>query len=145
MIEVMQLKEATQQAVDELTALGRTLHDDDRTMMLADLTELVRDDTAILMVVKDNGHIIGMATLYLILKIGKYNSLLEDVIVDSAYRGQGLGEKLVRAVIDAGKSRGITSVTLTSRPERVAAHKLYEKIGFKTKETDVFKLDVSML
>ena len=140
MIEIVQLKDATQKAVDELVVLGRELHSDERTMTLAALEELVHDDTAILMVVKDDDRIIGMATLYSILKIGKHNSLVEDVIVDSRYRGQGLGEKLVRTLIDAGKARGITSVTLTSRPERVAAHKLYEKIGFVMKETDVFKL-----
>jgi ribosomal protein S18 acetylase RimI-like enzyme len=145
MIEITELKEATQRAADELVMLGRALHSDERTMTLVELEELVQDDTAILMVVKDDAHIVGMATLYIIPKVGRRNSLLEDVIVDAAYRGQGLGEKLVRAVIEAGKTRGVTSITLISRPERVVAHKLYEKLDFKVKETDVFKLDLGML
>ena len=140
MVEVIPLKEATQQALDELNALSHELHDDDRSATMQDLGQLVKDETAILFVVRDGEKIIGMASLYLIPKIGSKTSLLEDVIVDSKYRGQGLGEKLVRAVVDEAKKRGLKSISLSSRPVRVAAHKLYEKVGFQKKETDVFKL-----
>jgi ribosomal protein S18 acetylase RimI-like enzyme len=140
MIQVGQLKKATPNAVEELIALGRDLHSDERTMSLADLEEILRDDSAICMVVQDDGRIIGMATLYIIPKIGSKNGLLEDVIVSSEYRGQGLGEKLVRSLLEVAKTRHVKSISLTSRPVRVAAHKLYEKLGFKKKETDVFKL-----
>lgn len=144
MIEVRQLNEATQQAVDELVALGRELHSDQRAMSLGELNELVSDDSAILMTIKDEEHIVGMASLYIIPKVGSRNGLLEDVIISSKYRGQGLGEKLVRTLIEEGKKRNVKSITLTSRPvpERAAAHKLYEKLGFVEKKTDVFKLSL---
>ena len=140
MIEVVQLSKATKQGVEELVALGRNLHDDARSMSLEELEELIRDASAILLTLQDDGRIIGMASLYIIPKIGSRNALLEDVIVSEKYRGQGLGEKLVRALIEIGKTRHVKSISLTSRPVRVAAHKLYEKLGFQKKETDVFKL-----
>ncbi|HUO56517.1 MAG TPA: GNAT family N-acetyltransferase [Candidatus Paceibacterota bacterium] len=134
------LKTATQQAVDELVALGRALHEDERTMTFEQLEALVEEKMIIVMTIVDNEHIVGMGTLYIIPKIGKTNGLVEDVIVDERYRGQGLGEKLTRAIIEEAKKRGLNSITLTSNSNRVAAHKLYEKVGFVKKETDVFKL-----
>ena len=140
MITIERLVEATPRAVEELIALGRDLHSDDRTMSIADLEEILRDDSAICMVVLDNGRIKGMATLYIIPKFGSKNRLLEDVIVSSEYRGQGLGEKLVKSLIEEAKARRVRSISLTSRPVRVASHKLYQKLGFEKKETEVFKL-----
>jgi ribosomal protein S18 acetylase RimI-like enzyme len=142
MIKIEQLKMATPVAVEELIVLGRELHSDERKMSREELEEILRDDSAILMTVQDDGHIIGMASLYVIPKIGSRNALLEDVIVSTKYRGQGLGEKLVQALIDIAKVRRVKSISLTSRPVRIAAHKLYEKLGFKIKETDVFKLSL---
>jgi ribosomal protein S18 acetylase RimI-like enzyme len=140
MIEIFELKQATQQIVDELVTLGRALHEDERTMTLQELEDLIADQTAVVIVAQDGGYIIGMATLYFFQKIGSRTSLLEDVIVDSRYRGQGLGEKLVQAIIEVARSRKVKTISLTSRPVRVAAHKLYEKLGFKIKETTVFKI-----
>jgi phosphinothricin acetyltransferase len=140
MVEIVQLKEATEQAVEELVALGRELHSDKRSMSFAELQELVGDESAVLMTVQDNGHIVGMATLYIIPKIGRRNALFEDLIVDSKYRGQGLGVQLMQSVIDAAKQRNVNSITLLSSAHRVAAHSLYEKLGFSLVETNVFKL-----
>jgi ribosomal protein S18 acetylase RimI-like enzyme len=109
-------------------------------MGVVELKDLILDADVDLFVARDDERIVGMGALYFIRKIGKCNAYIEDVIVDEAYRGQGLGEKLVRALIETAKQKGVRSITLTSRSERVAAHKLYEKLGFKTKETNVFQL-----
>ena len=140
MTEVSQLTRATEGAARELAALGSALHEDSRSMSTAELEELVNDKNIALVVVQDDGSVVGMGTLYIIPKIGKRNAYIEDVIVDEKYRGQGLGEKLVRELVAIAKEKGVRSITLTSRLQRVAAHKLYEKLGFKTKETNVFQL-----
>jgi ribosomal protein S18 acetylase RimI-like enzyme len=142
MISVEPLKEATEAAAHELAQLGSMLHDDTRTMTVQQLQNIVADKNIVLMVVKDDGRVVGMGTLYLIPKIGKTNAYLEDVIVSDQYRGQGLGEKLTRAIIESAREREVGSISLTSSPSRVAAHKLYEKVGFKIKETNVFKLSL---
>ena len=142
MLEITRLTAATQSSLDELLALGRELHADNRTMSLSSLEELLADESAIMMVIKDDGRIIGMATLYIIPKIGKKNGLLEDVIVASQYRGQGLGERLVREVLAVAKAQGLASVTLTSNPVRIAAHKLYEKVGFVKKDSEVLRVSL---
>ncbi|MHB1086929.1 MAG: GNAT family N-acetyltransferase, partial [Minisyncoccota bacterium] len=107
---------------------------------VADMMSLLNDKNIIVTVVKDDEKIVGVATLYIIPKIGKTVAYIEDVVVSSAYRGQGLGEKLIREVIEVAKSRNVRSVGLTSRPAREAANKLYQKVGFIRKETNVYKL-----
>ena len=62
------------------------------------------------------------------------------MIVSEEYRGQGLGEKIMRKVVTIARTKKLTSLKLTSRPSRVAAHRLYEKLGFEKKETEVFGL-----
>jgi phosphinothricin acetyltransferase len=109
-------------------------------MTLAELDAMLRDDTTRVVVVRDAERIVGMATLYIIPKIGKKNGLLEDVIVSADYRGQGLGERLVRTVLEMAKSLGLVSITLTSNPVRVAAHRLYQKVGFVIKDSDVMRI-----
>jgi ribosomal protein S18 acetylase RimI-like enzyme len=143
MIVIEELKKADPQALDELTALAHALHCDARTPEAADLQAMAHDTNTILMVVREDGRIIGMATLYIIQKLGRRTASMEDVIVEEGHRGQGLGTRLVSALIEEGKKRGIGSISLTSRAERVAARKLYESLGFAQRETGVFKLTIT--
>ena len=65
---------------------------------------------------------------------------IEDVVVDEASRRQGIGEALNRAAIEHARSLGGRTVDLTSRPSRVAANKLYAKLGFERRNTNVYRL-----
>ena len=68
---------------------------------------------------------------------------VEDVVVDSAYRGQGLGKELVAFAIDyVEKNLAPCSLMLTSRPSRIAANELYRKSGFEQRQTNVYKIDI---
>jgi ribosomal protein S18 acetylase RimI-like enzyme len=84
-------------------------------------------------------------TIVAMLTIGTYNTptgtkvWIEDVVVDVSQRGKGFGEELMIFAIDYSKSLGAGSVSLTSRPSRIAANKLYQKIGFIQYETNVYK------
>lgn len=140
MITVSELKEVSQQSLEELTALVRDLHADERIVQKEELETMVEAENIRLVVVKDEDKIIGVATLYIQQKLGGKNGIVEDVVVSGDYRGQGLGEKLMREVIEIARREKLKSISLTSRPQRVAAHKLYQKVGFQIKETTVFKL-----
>jgi ribosomal protein S18 acetylase RimI-like enzyme len=106
----------------------------------ADLRDIISNKKAIMVVAKDGTHIVGMATLYLIPKVGKRVGYVEDVVVDSRYRGQGLGEKLMHALIAAARKKKLVRIFLTSHHGREAAHNLYRKLGFETWETNPFRL-----
>jgi ribosomal protein S18 acetylase RimI-like enzyme len=64
---------------------------------------------------------------------------VEDVVVDDAVRGRGIGEALTLAAVSLAKARGAKTVDLTSRQSRKAAHRLYEKSGFHVRDTSVYR------
>jgi len=67
---------------------------------------------------------------------------IEDVVVDGAARGRGVGEALNRAALDIARSAGARTVDLTSRPSREAANRLYQRIGFVERETNVYRFQL---
>jgi ribosomal protein S18 acetylase RimI-like enzyme len=64
---------------------------------------------------------------------------IEDVIVDAAARGQGVGEALTRRAVEKAKAQGAKTVDLTSRPSRESANRLYQRIGFERRDTNVYR------
>lgn len=64
---------------------------------------------------------------------------IEDVVVDEAYRGRGIGKKLMLHAMDFARSQGAKAVDLTSRPSRIAANRLYVEMGFNLRETNVYR------
>jgi ribosomal protein S18 acetylase RimI-like enzyme len=102
------------------------------TMLASDaITQLVARD--------DSGAIIGVATLAVFPIPTATRAWIEDVIVDESARGQGVGEALTRAMIDMAREIGCKTVELTSRPSREAANRLYQRIGFEPRETNVYR------
>ena len=142
MAEIVPLRSVTETTVADIDALNGELSlDPGRKSATKELIEeVLADANAVMMVANDNGKIAGMATLYVLPTTTKRIAHVDDVVVSSAYRGQGLGEKLMRALIEEARKRGVSDIHLTSRPARVAAQKLYEKVGFSKRETDAFRL-----
>lgn len=68
---------------------------------------------------------------------------VEDVVVDEAARGQGAGAALIRASLEFAKELGARTVDLTSRPTREAANRLYQRCGFKKRETNVYRYQIA--
>ena len=68
--------------------------------------------------------------------------IIEDVVVDESHRGQGIAAALTRYALDRAKRMGARTVDLTSRPSREAANRLYQKLGFQQRETNVYRITV---
>ena len=64
---------------------------------------------------------------------------IEDVVVDEGARGQGVGEALNRRAIEIALKAGAKTVDLTSRPSRKAANRLYQRLGFAARETNIYR------
>ncbi|RJQ34566.1 GNAT family N-acetyltransferase [Candidatus Parcubacteria bacterium] len=139
MADIVQLTSADENACADVNALLAQLGKDGECS-LEHLQKVVQYASSELWVATENNKIIGMATLALIVKPGGITAQLEDVVVDEAARGKGLGRQLCEKAIERAKSRGAHSIHLTSRPARVAANKLYQKLGFEKKETNVYRL-----
>ncbi len=87
----------------------------------------------------DSDQIVGVSTLAVFPIPTALRAWVEDVIVDDASAGQGIGRQLTEAMLDHARQLGCATVDLTSRPSRAAANHLYEKVGFQRRETNVYR------
>ncbi len=88
------------------------------------------------------GPIVGTLTLAMFRIPSGVRALIEDVIVDESMRGKGCGEELTMAALDAARRAGARTVDLTSRPSREAANRLYQRLGFKLRDTNVYRYEL---
>ena len=88
-----------------------------------------------------DGRIVGMLTLVLFPIPTGIRAWIEDVVVDQDVRGQGVGALLTRAALELAGADGARTVDLTSRPGREVANRLYAKLGFELRETNVYRYE----
>lgn len=106
------------------------------------LSELVDAPDSVLFIARVDDTIVGSLTLaYYRIPTG-LKAWIEDVVVDDAARGHGVGRLLNEAALDHARERGAKNVALTSRPSREAANRLYQRIGFVARETNVYRYDL---
>jgi ribosomal protein S18 acetylase RimI-like enzyme len=103
------------------------------------LERIVGDPGATLFVARDDGRIVGMLTLVTFEIPTAVRAWIEDVVVDEAARGRGVAAALVQAAVDGAAARGARTVDLTSRPDREAANRLYLRMGFEARATNVYR------
>jgi ribosomal protein S18 acetylase RimI-like enzyme len=87
----------------------------------------------------DDGQIVGTLTLVLFRIPTGMRAWIEDVVVDSAAGGQGVGKALNHAALERARAMGAVTVDLTSRPSREAANHLYQTLGFEPRQTNVWR------
>ena len=104
-----------------------------------ELSELVGAADTVLFVARFDGRIVGSLTLALYRIPTGLKAWIEDVVVDDEARGNGIGEALSRAAVDEARRRGAKHVSLTSRPHRESANRLYQGIGFELYDTNVYR------
>jgi len=88
-----------------------------------------------------DGRIIGMLTLALFPIPTGVRAWIEDVVVDAEARGRGVGALLTQEALRVAAAHGARTVDLTSRPGREAANRLYAKLGFELRATNVYRYE----
>ena len=131
------------QASDELLAachrLIPQLSSSAQPLTISELAEIVGSDSTLMFVARVDGKIVGLLTLAVFRIPTAVRAWIEDVVVDSSVRSHGVGEALNQAAITEAKRRGAKTVDLTSRPSREAANRLYKRIGFVARETNIYR------
>jgi ribosomal protein S18 acetylase RimI-like enzyme len=112
----------------DLEMLRRILEDPATTLLLA-----VADSP------EGSGQVVGMLTLAIFMLPTGVRAWIEDVVVDDASRGAGVAGALVQAALERAGQLGARTVDLTSRPEREAANRLYVRLGFAQRATNVYR------
>lgn len=109
----------------------------------ARLEEIVAGAAGRLLVARgEGGEVAGMLLLACYPALTARRAWIEDVVVAPAARGQGLGEALVRRAIELARAAGADTLDLTSRPAREAANRLYIRLGFERRETNVYRFEL---
>ncbi len=86
------------------------------------------------------GRVVGMATMALYSVISGAKGMIEDVVVDEACRGKGIGRKMMEALLTEGESRKLNEILLFSGHHRKAAINLYQSLGFQLKQSGIYNL-----
>ncbi len=105
-----------------------------------ELAEMVRSPATILLLARDGDNgIVGFMTLVLFRIPSGVRAWIEDVVVDEESRGRGVAEILCREALNRASAAGARTVDLTSRPSREAANRLYRRLGFVKRDTNVYR------
>ncbi len=107
-----------------------------------ELRSIVDSPDVVLYLARLDGRIVGSLTLAFYRMPTGLKAWIEDVVVDAAARGHGIGESLNLAAIAAAAERGAKNVNLTSRPSREAANRLYARLGFVRYDTNVYRYSI---
>ena|SRR3989344_620032 len=140
MVTITKLKGADAKAHKEINTLLRQLSARNPTCSAQYLKQVLANRNLELWVIRDGKRIVGTGTVLWNSILTERFALIEDVVVDREYRGRGLGEKIMRKLIAVARGKKVHTIGLSSRPHRIAANKLYQKLGFIRKDTNVYKL-----
>jgi ribosomal protein S18 acetylase RimI-like enzyme len=128
--------------VDRIGGLVRQLSSSSREPNAGELQQIIENDATTLLVAKEaDGTVVGSLTLVLFRIPTGVRAWVEDVVVDERARGRGVGEALTKEALRRAAEKGARTVDLTSRPAREAANRMYGRIGFRRRETHVYRLE----
>ena len=145
-VQIAEATEVTEELVEAFVRLIPQLSTSSTPTPRAELEEIVGSDATVLFLALDgDGRIVGSLTLAVFRIPTGFRAWIEDVVVDDSARGAGVGEALVGAAVDRSRSLGAKTVDLTSRPSRESANRLYVRLGFESRSTNVYRrtLDVA--
>ncbi|MBU3717042.1 MAG: GNAT family N-acetyltransferase [Actinobacteria bacterium] len=132
-------REVTDEVVQAFGVLIPQLSRSNPAPTRAELEALVASEASTLFVARVDGRIAGSLTLAMFRIPTGVRAWIEDVVVDESARGHGVGEALNRAALDHARANGAITVDLTSRPSREAANRLYKRMGFEQRDTNVYR------
>jgi ribosomal protein S18 acetylase RimI-like enzyme len=138
-VEVEVLGKVTSEIVDAFGRLLPQLSSSAPPLDEAAIGAVVGAEATSVLVARSDGQITGTLTLVMFPIPTGLRAWIEDVVVDESARGQGVGEALTQAAIRLAGEAGARTVDLTSRPSRVAAGRLYQRLGFETRETRMYR------
>jgi ribosomal protein S18 acetylase RimI-like enzyme len=142
-VAVEEATEVTPALVEAFAGLIPQLSSSNPPPTAAELAEMVSSPASVLLVARDaEGAVIGSLTLALFRVPTGLRAWIEDVVVDESARGAGAGEALVLEAVRRARGAGARSIDLTSRPSREAANRLYLRLGFEARTTNVYRLAV---
>ena len=142
MIRTTEVIEVDEELIEAFVRLTPQLSSSSPPPGADELAAIVASPATVLFVAKDidSGGIVGTLTLALFRIPTGLRAWIEDVVVDDSVRGRGVGAALTETAMERARREGAKTVDLTSRPSRKAANRLYKRVGFEQRETNVYRV-----
>ena len=134
--------EATQELLDALTSLLPQLNPKLKPLTMERLSTVIGDPATTLLVARYDARIVGAAAVLVYATPAFVKARIEDVVVDEHSRGKGVGEALVRRCMEVARERGAEIVELQSARWRNVANRLYPRLGFQLRESNLYRLEL---
>lgn len=138
-MEIFEATEVTDELVEAFACLVPQLSASNPPPSRELLQEMVDSPAVILLMARDEGRLVGSLSLVVFRIPTAMRAWIEDVVVDQSQRGKGIGEALTRAALERARAEGVKTVDLTSRPSREAANRLYQRVGFQLRQTNLYR------
>jgi ribosomal protein S18 acetylase RimI-like enzyme len=138
-IAVEVLSEVTDEVVEAFGRLLPQLSSSAKPLDAEAIAALVESPAVRVLLARSDGRIAGSLTLVLFQIPTGRRAWIEDVVTDEAARGQGIGALLTQEAIRLSREYGARTVDLSTRPSREAAGRLYEREGFKQRDTRMYR------
>ena len=138
-VEIYEASEVTEELVAAMARLVPQLSKSNPPPTAQALAEIIESDAVTLLVARNQTGVVGALALVMFRIPTGVRAWIEDVIVDETVRGGGIGRRLNETAIECAKIAGAVSVDLTSRPAREQANRLYQKMGFQQRDTNVYR------
>jgi ribosomal protein S18 acetylase RimI-like enzyme len=140
-VDVQEIREANDEVVSAFRRLLPQLSRSAAPLDRPAVDRMVSHDANTVFVARVDGEIVGMLTLVMVPIPSGLRARIEDVVVDSGARGRGVATALTVAAMEAAQAAKARTVDLTSRPERDSAGRLYERLGFRERDSRVYRLE----
>jgi ribosomal protein S18 acetylase RimI-like enzyme len=134
--------ESTQELLDALASLLPQLNPQLKPLTMERLSTVIADPATTLLVARDKARIVGAAAVLVYATPAFVKARIEDVVVDEQSRGKGVGEALVRRCLEVARERGAEIVELQSARWREVANRLYPRLGFQLRESNLYRLNL---
>ena len=139
MVEIFQPSEADEATLRAVNQLLPQLSSSAPPLNLECLKEIIQSSSVHLYIAREEQELLGMLSLVLFTIPTGIRAWVEDVVVDEKARGKGVGKAMSEHALQEALRLGAMTVDLTSRPSRVAANQLYQRVGFTKRETNVYR------
>ena len=139
-MKITAVKKSSKETLEAVNKLLPQLSPSTNQLGEKELTKILQSESNQIFMATHDEEICGMLTLVICHLTSGNKAVIEDVAVDQAFRGKGIGKMLMEKAIAIAKYQGIEHVDLTSNRSRLAANALYRRIGFKKRDTNVYRL-----
>lgn len=141
-MQIIEVSEVTDDLVSAFERLIPQLSSSNPPPSKEALAEIAASEACHLLVAVEDGYVHGSLTLVVFPIPTAQRAWIEDVVVDGEARGKGVGAALNERALDLARELGCSTVDLTSRPSREAANRLYQRLGFQLRETNVYRYEL---